>query len=87
MNRVSASAVPTAGLASYACSGSGEDLDVPALELGAKRPEVVLLEVVLDGERLQGALVDVAALLGVFEERVERCFEHGDQCCSTPLSA
>ncbi len=52
------------------------DFDLARLELGAGRGEVVLVEVVLERERLESALVDAAALLGFVEERLNRCFQN-----------
>jgi hypothetical protein len=60
------------------------DLDVAGLELSAKRPEVILLEVVLERERLQGALLDLPSVLALVEERLKRCFKHGAQFFSLP---
>ena len=62
----------------------GEDLDVAGIELSAKRPEVFLLEVVLDRKGLDRGLVDLSALLGFVQERLKRCFKQGAQFGSTP---
>jgi hypothetical protein len=73
------------GLVDDLLDGSrGEDLDLARIKLSAKRPEVVLLEVVLDRERLDRGLVDLSALLGFIEERLKRCFKQGAQFGSTP---
>jgi hypothetical protein len=39
-------------------SGRRDDLDLPGLELGADLGELLLVEVVLERERLQGGLLD-----------------------------
>ena len=52
-----------------------EDLDLARLELGAQGGELVVLELVLEGERLEGRLLDLAVLLGLFESGLDRCFE------------
>jgi len=49
-----------------------DEIDPARVELGAQRGEVVVLELVLDGECLQGGFVDDAALLGVVEEGLDR---------------
>jgi hypothetical protein len=56
-----------------------DDLDLPGLELGAQLGEILLVEVVLERERLQGGLVDRLVLLGLFEERRDRKFKRGAQ--------
>jgi hypothetical protein len=48
------------------------NLDVARLELRAQLGELVLLELVLERERLECALVDRAALLGLVEECSDR---------------
>ncbi|TML52068.1 MAG: hypothetical protein E6G15_11575 [Actinobacteria bacterium] len=62
-----------------------EDLDLARLELGAQGRELVVFELVLDGERLEGALLDRALLLRLFEDGLDRCFifDRG-QFCSLP---
>jgi hypothetical protein len=45
-----------------------DDLDSARLELSTERAEVVLVEVVLGRERLEGELVEKADLLGIVEE-------------------
>jgi hypothetical protein len=62
-----------------------DDLDLPGLELGAELGEILLVEVVLERERLQGGLVDRLVLLGLFEERRDSKFKRGAQFCSHPL--
>ena len=52
-----------------------EDLDLARLELGAQGGELVVLELVLESERLEGRLLDLAMLLGLFENGLDRCFE------------
>jgi hypothetical protein len=44
------------------------EVDLARLELGAERRDLVLVEVVLEGERLEGLLLDRAALLGLVEK-------------------
>ena len=62
-----------------------DDLDLPGLELGAQLDEILLVEVVLERERLQGGLVDRLVLLGLFEERRDSKFKRGGaQFCSHP---
>ena len=62
-----------------------DDLDLPGLELGAQLDEILLVEVVLERERLQGGLVDRLVLLGLFEERGDSKFKRGGaQFCSHP---
>jgi hypothetical protein len=52
-----------------------EDLDLARLELGTQGGELVLLELVLERERLEGRLLDLAVLLGLLENGLDRCFE------------
>jgi hypothetical protein len=52
-----------------------EDLDLARLELGTKGGELVFLELVLERKRLEGGLLDLAVLLGVVEDGLDRCFE------------
>ena len=87
MNRVSA--VGRAGgrpsLVDDFLGGSrSEDLDLEGVELSAKRCDGLLIEVVLDRERLDGGLVDLSTLLGFIQERLKRCFKQGAQFGSTP---
>jgi hypothetical protein len=49
-----------------------DDLDLARVELRAQRGQLILLELVLGGECLQGGIVDRAALLGVLEEGLDR---------------
>ncbi len=56
-----------------------DERHVASLELSAKRSEVVVLEVVLDRERLESALVDLSIRLDLLEKRVKRCFKNGAQ--------
>jgi hypothetical protein len=62
-----------------------DDLDLPGLELGAQLGEILLVELVLKRERLQGGLVDRLVLLGLFEERRDSKFKGRAQFCSHPL--
>ena len=63
-----------------------EDLDLARLELGAQGGELVLLELVLERERLEGRLLDLAVLLGLLENGLDRCFEFdGAQFSSLPF--
>ena len=66
--------------------GRSEDLDLARVELGAKRGDLLLVEVVLDRERLDGGLVDLSTLLGFVEKRLKRCFKQGAQFGSTPYA-
>jgi hypothetical protein len=52
-----------------------EDLDLARLELGPQRGELVFLELVLERERLEGRLLDLAVLLCILENGLDRCFE------------
>jgi hypothetical protein len=52
-----------------------EDLHLARLELGTKGGELVVLELVFERERLEGGLLDLAVLLGLFESGLDRCFE------------
>jgi len=64
------------------------DLDLPSLELGADGGKLVLVEVVVERERLEGSLVGRAALLRLGQERLDWCFKDGGaQFCSLPSSA
>jgi len=62
----------------FICAGRGdrrEDFDLARLELGTQGGELVLLELVLERERLEGRLLDLAVLLGLLENGLDRCFE------------
>jgi hypothetical protein len=59
-----------------------DDLDLARGQLGTQQLELVLLEVVLRRDGLQGRLVDRAPLLGLVEERLE-----GIKQCSSQLSS
>jgi hypothetical protein len=50
----------------------GDEIDGARVKLGAQRGQLVVVELVLDCERLQRGLVDRAALLGVVEEGLDR---------------
>jgi len=53
--------------------GDGRDeVHGACVELGAQRSELLVVELVVDCERLEGGLVDRAALLGVVEEGLDR---------------
>ena len=52
-----------------------EDFDLARLELGTQCGELVLLELVLERERLEGRLLDLAVLLGLLENGLDWCFE------------
>ena len=52
-----------------------EDFDLTRLELGTQGGELVLLELVLERERFEGRLLDLAVLLGLLENGLDRCFE------------
>ena len=62
-----------------------EDLDLARLELCAQSRKLVVFELVLEGERLEGALLDRALLLRLLEDGLDRCFifDRG-QFCSLP---
>jgi len=64
-----------------------DDLDLPGLELGAQLGEILLVEVVLERERLQGGLVDRLVLLGLFEERRDSKFKRGAQFFLTSFAS
>jgi hypothetical protein len=64
-----------------------EDLDLARLELGAQGRELVFFELVLERERLEGALLDRALLLRLLEDGLNRCFVFdGAQFRSLPSS-
>jgi hypothetical protein len=74
------------------CSGSRgrhrlgskrDDLDLPGLELCAYLGELLLVEIVLERERLQGGLLDRCILLRLLEERGDSKFKRGAQSCLT----
>jgi hypothetical protein len=50
----------------------GHDVDLARVELRAERGQLVVIEVVVDRERLQRRLVDRAAILRVVEEGLDR---------------
>jgi hypothetical protein len=52
-----------------------EDLDLARLELGAQRGKLVVLELVLERERLEDRLLDLAVLFRLLEDGLDRCFE------------
>jgi hypothetical protein len=62
-----------------------DDLNVALDEFGAKLSELVIVEIVLDGERLERACFDQAALLGFVEERTYRYLKNVAQFSSLPL--
>jgi hypothetical protein len=64
-----------------------DDLDLPGLELGAQLGEILLVEVVLERERLQCGLVDRLVLLGLFEERRDSKFKRGAQFFLTSFAS
>src|SRR4026208_2379573 len=64
----------------------GDDLDLPGLELGADLGEFLLVEVVLERERLQGGLLDRRVLLGLLEERGDCKFKHVAQFLHTSFT-
>ena len=53
-----------------------EDLDVAGVQFGAEGGDVLLLELVLGREGLEGRLLNGAALLGVLQERMDGCVKH-----------
>jgi hypothetical protein len=63
------------------------DLDLACLELRPDPGELVVVELVLERKCLERALIDRAAILGVLEELVDRCFENGVQIFSLRRSA
>jgi hypothetical protein len=62
----------------------GLDLDVAGLELGADLGELLLVEVMLESERLEGTLLDRAALLRLVEELRDNKFKSVAQFVSLP---
>jgi hypothetical protein len=58
------------------------DLDSPRVQLGAKLDELVLVEIVLQRERLELLLSRRTPLLRLLEEGTERCFENAGQLSS-----
>ena len=63
-----------------------DDLDLPGLELRTQLDEILLVEVVLERERLQGGLFDRRVLLGLLEERGDCKFKHGAQFLHTSFT-
>jgi hypothetical protein len=61
-----------------------DDLDLPGLELRTQFDEILLVEVVLERERLQGGLLDRRVLLCFLEERGDSKFKRGAQSSSLP---
>jgi hypothetical protein len=63
-----------------------DDLDVARFEVRAQRGELVVVEIVLDGKRLERALLDRPPLLGLLERGADRCFKRdGAQNSSLPF--
>jgi hypothetical protein len=52
-----------------------EDLDLARLELGLQGGKLVFLELVLERQRFEDRLLDLAVLLRLFEDGLDRCFE------------
>jgi hypothetical protein len=73
-----------AGLQSLSRDGR-DDLDLARLELRAQGRDLLVLEVVLERERLERALLDRAALLRVLEQGLERYFDDRAQFSSHPF--
>src|SRR5581483_3114866 len=62
-----------------------DDLDLARVELGTQRGDVLLVEVVLDGERLEGRLLEASLLLDLFEERLQNGVQLVQRSpCSSP---
>jgi len=61
------------------------DLDLARAQLCAQQLELVLLEVMLRRDGLQGRLVDRAPVLGLLEERLEGIKQGGSQFSSRPF--
>ncbi len=55
------------------------DFHVARIELGANRGDLLIAEVVLDRERLEGALLERPPLLGLVDERGDRCVQNRAQ--------
>src|SRR5439155_3110870 len=65
-----------------------DDLDVALLELGPQGRQLLVVEVVLVGERLERLLLDCAPILGLLQELEDRYVKvHGGQFCSLPLDS
>jgi hypothetical protein len=62
-----------------------DDFDALFLELSAELDQVLLLELVRHGERLEGRLLDGAEILGLMEKRLQIKFSKVRQLCSAPL--
>jgi hypothetical protein len=62
-----------------------DDFDALFLELSAERDQVLFLELVRHGERLEGRLLDGAEVLGLMEKRLQIKFSKVRQRCSAPL--
>ena len=50
----------------------GDEIDGARVKFGAQRGQLVVVQLVVDCERLQRGLVDRAALLGIVEEGLDR---------------
>ncbi len=62
-----------------------EDLDLARLELGPDRGQLLTLELVLERECLESALLDRATVFGLVEDSLNRYFEvDGAQFVSLP---
>jgi hypothetical protein len=55
----------------------GEDLDLARLELGTYGGKLLVVEVVLERERLEDAFLQRAALLRLVEGGLDRCIKRG----------
>ncbi|MGH3035294.1 MAG: hypothetical protein ACRDON_12185 [Gaiellaceae bacterium] len=62
-----------------------DELDLAGLQVCAEAGDLLVIEIVLDGESLQRALLDGSALLRLVEERLERYFKNGRQFSSLPF--
>src|SRR5689334_18653059 len=64
-----------------------DDLDLPGLELRTQLGELLLVEVVLERERLQGGLLDRCVLLRFLQERGYSSFQHSAQVLLTSFTS
>jgi hypothetical protein len=62
-----------------------DDFDALFLELRAELDQVIFLELVRNGKRFQGRLLDGAEILGLMEKRLQIKFSKVRQLRSAPL--
>jgi hypothetical protein len=60
-----------------------DDLDLTSLELGAELGKLLVVEIMLVGERLEGVLLDRSVVLGILEKLGDYKFKRGAQFSSS----